>query len=176
MDDLDDLLTPKPPPELPGLRDAVLGDAARVQRRRRWVVRGRRIAVLAACYTAGLMTAWHWPQAQLPPRPTVVEREPPPPPEPANPPPDADPYRNDPPERLERWAFISSGEKRVGLYRRAGDGFLRRDDVAAALRCYRRALDGGTAADLAIRADTDTWLLMSLKVARQKEKPDAHVN
>jgi hypothetical protein len=87
-----------------------------------------------------------------------------------------DPYRNDSPERLERWAFLAGGEKRVALYRRAGDGFLDRGDVQGALRCYRRALDGGTAADLAIEAEKDSWLLMSLKMSRQKEKPDARVN
>src|SRR5438093_1124580 len=156
MDDLDDLLTPKPPPaEPPGLRAAVVRDAARVQRRRRWVVRGRRVAVLAVCYAAGLASMWYWSRDRGPPRPVVVERVPAPEPAPAAPPADVDPYRNDPPDRLEKWAFLQSGEKRVELYRRAGDGYLLRDDVQAALRCYRRALDGGSAADLAIRADKD---------------------
>ncbi len=181
MDDFDDLLTPKPPPpEPPALRAAVLHDAARVQRRRRWLVLSRRVAVLAAVYAAGLATMWYWSRDREPPRPQVVERERPPAPEPPAPPPtpptESDPYRHDPPERLEQWAFIATGEKRAELYRRAGDGYLRRDDVQSALRCYRRALDGGTPADLAIRADTDTWLLMSLKMARLKERSDARVN
>jgi len=85
--------------------------------------------------------------------------------------------RFDPPERLEKRAFLAAtGEKRVDLYRQAGDGFLLRDDVSSALRCYRKALDGGSAADLAIHSDRDTWLYMSLKVARQKEKTDARTN
>jgi hypothetical protein len=88
----------------------------------------------------------------------------------------ADPYRCDPPERIEKWAFLQSGEKRIELYRRAGDGYLVRDDVQAALRCYRRALDGATPADLAIRTDSDSWLWMSLKLARKRETADARVN
>jgi hypothetical protein len=178
MDDLDDLLMAKQLPAEPtGLREAVASDAARVQRRRRWVVRGRRVAILAACYAAGLASMWYWSRERESVH-LVVESGPQP--EPSAPAPaespGLDPYRNDPPERLEKWAFVQSGEKRVELYRRAGDGYLRRDDVDAALRCYRKALDLGSAADLAIRADTDTWLLMSLKVSRQREKADARIN
>jgi hypothetical protein len=179
MDNLDDLLTPGPlPPESTDLRAAVSSDAARVLRRRRWLVRGRRAALLAACYAAGLATMAYWARDRHPRRPEIVEREPFPPPAPVPPasPAAVDPYRNDPPERLERWAFLAAGEKRVALYRRAGDSYLDRNDVQGALRCYRRTLDGGTAADLAIEADKDSWLLMSLKMSRQKEKPDARVN
>jgi hypothetical protein len=175
MDEIDDLLNPKPPPAEPaGLRDAAFRVAGRIQRRRRWLIRGRRVAVLAVCYTAGLVSMWwYWSSTREPlPALTIVER----PQEPSAPPAVVDPYRNDPPERLEKWAFLQTAEKRVELYRRAGDGYLARDDVEAALRCYRRALDGGSAADLAIRADSDSWLLMSLKMARTKERHDGRVN
>ena len=141
----------------------------RVLRRRRWVVRGRRAGALVACYAAGLASMWYWSAPRLPAPYQVVSLPP-------APPGLIDPFRNDPPERLEKWAFLQSGEKRVELYRRAGDAYLGRDDVRAALRCYRRALDGGRAVDLAIRAESDSWLLMSLKMARQKEKADARVN
>lgn len=175
MDDWDDLLTPTPrPAEPPAVGTALWADARRVQRRRRWLVRGRRVVVVAVCYAAGLATMRLWSGGSEPPPPVVVQREPPP--APAVAPPDVDPYRNDPPERIERWAFVQSGPKRTALYRRAGDEYLRRDDVDAALRCYRKALDGGSPADLVIRADKDSWLLMSLKMARQKERPDARVN
>jgi hypothetical protein len=87
---------------------------------------------------------------------------------------DADPYRNDPPQVIERWAALAEGRRRVELYRRAGDLYYERfGDHAAAIRCYRKALDGGTDADLTVQADKDNWLLMSLKVARLKEKRDA---
>jgi hypothetical protein len=176
MDDLDELLLPKPPPAEPSaVHDAVMADARRVQRRRCWLVRARRVVIAAVCYVGGLATVWSWSGRHESPPPAVVERDTTPDP-PAAPTPAVDPYRNDPPERIERWAFIQSGPKRAGLYRRAGDEYLRRDDVDSALRCYRTALDGGSPADLAVRADEDTWLLMSLKVARQKERPDARVN
>jgi hypothetical protein len=177
MDDIDELLaaTP-PPPERPTARETVIGDAARIQRRRRWFVRGRRATVLAVAYAAGGASLWIWSYRVTPrPAPEIADRTPRVD-TPAERPASADPYGNDPPDRLEKWAFLQTGEKRADLYRRAGDGYLLRDDVRAALRCYRHALDGGTAADLAIRADQDTWLLMSLKMARSKEKADARVN
>ncbi len=174
MDELDDLLTPRPLPSEPmGMRDVLHGDAARVQRRRRWAIRGRRVAVLACFYAAGLASMQYCrtdderPPAEVvvvPPAvvPTSTEA--------------IDPYRHDPPERLEKWAFLQAGEKRTELYRRAGDGYLGREDVEAALRCYRKALDGGSAADLAVRADSDSWLLMSLKMAKKKERLNARTN
>ena len=172
MDDVDDLLCAKTPPAAPPeLRETVCRDAARVQRRRRWLIRGRRIVVLAAFYAAGGASMWflHLPRHQ--PQPDIVRRSPEP-----DTPRVVDPYRNDPPERLEKWAFLQSGQKRVALYRRAGNAYLDCGDVQGALRCYRRALDGGTAADLAIQADSDSWLLMSLKVARKQEIADARAN
>jgi hypothetical protein len=182
MDDLDELLTPGPvPPEPPGLRATVERAATGVLRRRRWLGRARWAAALAGCYAAGLATMWLWSETRRPPQREVVEQPPAPEsvsPSPAPPAPlvETDPYHADPPERLERWAFLAHGAKRVDLYRRAGDGYLARDDVSAALRCYRRALDGASLSDLVIRADKDTWLLMSLKMSRQKEKLDARVN
>jgi hypothetical protein len=174
MDEIDDLLTPKRlPAEPPDLRVTIEHAAAGVQRRRRWLIRGRKMAILAACFLAGAATMKYW-LASESPQPIMVERSPTP--EPEETPPPADPYRNDPPERLEKWAFVQSGGKRADLYRRAGDGYLLREDVENAVRCYRRALDTGSAADLVIRADRDTWLLMSLKVARQKERSDARVD
>jgi hypothetical protein len=183
MDDLDDLLTPGTvPPETPGLRAAIERDTRRVLGRRRWLGRAKRVSLLAACYAAGLASMWLWSQVRRPPQPEFVQRPSDPPtkdvpsPQPSPPTEEADPYHSDSPDKLERWAFHASGDKRVDLYRRAGDGYLERNDLPAALRCYRRALDGSSAADLAIHADKDTWLLMSLKRSRQKEKPDARVN
>jgi hypothetical protein len=174
MDDLDALLAPDAlPPEPPGLREAVERESGRVLRRRRLLRRTRWAGALAACYAAGLATMWLFSQAVRLPQPEVVEHVP------RNtvaPPNEVDPYRSGPPDLLERWALQASGERRVDLYRRAGDGFLEREDVLAALRCYRQALDGASASDLAIRADTDTWLLMSLKMSRHKENPDARIN
>jgi hypothetical protein len=46
--------------------------------------------------------------------------------------------------------------------------------MQAALRCYRNALDAAPE-DLDVDA-TDTWLLMSLKEARSKERRDGKTN
>jgi hypothetical protein len=60
------------------------------------------------------------------------------------------------------------------LYRRAADRYLEEEgDVGSAVRCYGRALDEGGGRDLAI-APGDSWLLMVIKNARQKEKDDAN--
>ena len=72
------------------------------------------------------------------------------------------------PRRLERWAANARGEKQRNLYRRAGDGFLKSGDEVAAVRCYRKALDGGSPNELAVNTE-DTWMMMFLKIARHKE-------
>src|SRR6476646_10063552 len=108
MGDFDQLLTPRPvPPEPAALREAVTADAARVQRRRRWLVRGRRFAVVAATYAAGLASMDYWSASRQPIPPAVAGLQTPPEP-PVVIPSDVDPYRNDPPERIERWAFVQS--------------------------------------------------------------------
>jgi hypothetical protein len=60
-------------------------------------------------------------------------------------------------------------EESSRLFREAGDRFLREEqDYQAALRCYRNFLDEAADTELAA-ADSDTWLLTSLKNARRKE-------
>jgi hypothetical protein len=54
-------------------------------------------------------------------------------------------------------------------FREAGDLYLRDfADYRSALRCYRNFLDTAGAADLAVNSE-DTWLLTSLKRAREQE-------
>ena len=54
-------------------------------------------------------------------------------------------------------------------FRQAGDRYLREfADYRAALRCYRNFLDEADPADRAVAPD-DTWLLTSLKRAREQE-------
>ena len=172
MEELDELLTPtSPPAEPPTLRDAITRGVVRIQRQRRWLRRGQNVVILAACYAAGMATMWYLFPERPESKPEIVDRR-------ADPPPPrvVDPYRNDSPQQMEKWAFAQTGAKRIELYRRAGDAYLGREDVQSALRCYRRALDSGSVADLAIQADSDSWLLMSLKMARKKERSDAHIN
>src|SRR5262249_43943741 len=48
--------------------------------------------------------------------------------------------------------------------RRAGDRQLQyQNDIAAAARTYRRALESATAAQRSVSPDQDTWLLMAMK-------------
>jgi hypothetical protein len=71
------------------------------------------------------------------------------------------------------WQAIDNSGTRAELFRQAGDGYLTEfGDVESALRCYRNALAFGSAADAAIRPD-DSWLMISLKRAKYKEKHDA---
>ena len=64
----------------------------------------------------------------------------------------------------------SAGEGRGGpAVPQAGDRYLRDyADYRAALRCYRNFLDEADPADRAVSTD-DTWLLTSLKRAREQE-------
>lgn len=178
MNELDDLLTPAPlSPEPPGRREELWRQTTGTQRRRRWACRARIVLVLAAVYGAGAATvalrSRRVPEQEV----ASVPRRDEAPFDNQRPPADTknDPYRNDPPQVIERLAALADGRRRVELYRRAGDLYCERlGDHAAAIRCYRHALDGGTAADLVVKADEDNWLLMSLKVARLKERRDVH--
>jgi hypothetical protein len=68
------------------------------------------------------------------------------------------------------WKAIDSPQPRPDLYRQAGDRYLDDEgDPESALRCYSQALDAGSAADRAV-ASEDSWLLMAIKNARQKEQ------
>lgn len=60
-------------------------------------------------------------------------------------------------------------EESSRLFREAGNRFLTEEqNYQAAMRCYRNFLDEAGEADLAA-AESDTWLLTSLKNARKKE-------
>jgi hypothetical protein len=71
---------------------------------------------------------------------------------------------------LERLAELADRRSQAALFRRAGDRYLEAEgNVASALRCYRLALDLASESELAV-APEDTWLLIALKDARQKER------
>jgi hypothetical protein len=75
---------------------------------------------------------------------------------------------------IERFGETSSPGQRSAFYRRAGDRFLLDEaDPQDALRCYTQALDDGSEADLQVSAE-DSWLLMALKIDRNKEKKNAN--
>lgn len=156
----------------PRLRQSVLDTTSDILRRRR---RWRRLAwtaALAGCFLAGMATTavWHQPPrsrelphapqlqddpatfaapASAPEVPTLVELE---------------------------WRAFDSHDNRAALFFEVGQRYFEDEqDLTAALRCYRQALDAAPPEDLAIRPG-DNWLVMALKEARQKEKNDADIN
>jgi hypothetical protein len=157
-----------PPPATDRLREALWRRLRRRLRRGRWWKRAAVAAALAACYAAGFGTARLATEPAPEPRPTAtgglkqlklpIEALQPP----ASP--------------LEReWQALDSPEPRPDAYREAGDRYVAEaGDYQSAVRCYRQALDVGSERDLAIKPD-DSWLLMVLKDARQKEKGDANL-
>ena len=68
---------------------------------------------------------------------------------------------------------MADGDKRVTLFRRAGDLHLNNGDQLAAIRCYRSALKSAQPDDLIVQPDKDSWLLMTMKFDRQKEMKNA---
>jgi hypothetical protein len=171
-DPLDDLLVPPPAAAEPLRRRVWEQTVALLRRRRR-----RRLAVAAACFaaSAAVLLSWWWATT---PRPAL---DPSIPPEgritagsflkPLSPsfhfPPDP------PPSALaEEWQAFDSTAGRAERYRKAGDRYLTEDaDPASAVRCYGAALDAGGEADRAV-SPGDSWLLMVIKDAREKEKTD----
>jgi hypothetical protein len=155
-----------PPPPDERLRRAVWRRVQARLRRRRWWKRAAVAAALAACYLVGFGTA-------------RLGTEPPPPTgagpgkssgvAPAVTPPTPSPL-------VLEWQALDSLEPRPDLALQAGDRYAAEEgDYQSALRCYRGALDSGSDKDLAIDPK-DSWLLMVLKNARQKEKRYANAH
>lgn len=167
MDEWDVLLTP-PRDESSGCREATWVRTRGVLRRRRWLRQAWRGAAGLACFTAGALAAWAVIIGRSDQRVTVevAHREP------EVRPAAADPHIGDSPRSLERWAAMADKDKQPAMYRRAGDGYLERGDEVAALRCYHRALSNSKPADLVVRPEQDSWMLMSLKFARLREAVD----
>jgi hypothetical protein len=155
MSDPCDLLTPAPSAaDDPTRREELLHRTLGVLRRRRRLRRAAWAAALAACYAAGVLTA-HWLRPAPQPAPEMVRTEPQPAPPKVDPPPpvpDPDPTRT--------------------LVRAADNLLVEKADPLSALRCYTKALDQGGADALTVSAN-DTYLMMAIKDARQKEKRDA---
>jgi hypothetical protein len=161
-DPLDELLRPLAPPRASEHFKAELWE--RTCRVLRWRRRRRRMvwaAVLAGCYFAGVTT----PRV----RPLWTKR------------PDTAHQVKPAPEQTKEsdralaleWQAFDSKERRPDLYREAGDKYLKNEsDPESALRCYGAALDSGDDTIRAVSPD-DSWLLMAIKDARQREKRHA---
>jgi hypothetical protein len=163
----DDLLTPRPVAANDALRVKLLdrtGRRVRFAGRVRLAARG---AVCLLCFAAGLGVAWWQPVAESQSVSVVVRRAPVVEVQGSTP---AVVERVPSPAELELEAeksLVKSESAR--RFREAGDRYLRDyADYRAALRCYRNFLDEAEAEQLRIAPD-DTWLLTSLKRAREQE-------
>jgi hypothetical protein len=173
-DPLDKLLRPDLPASSPPVwKDALL---ARTTRTLRWRRRGRRlgfVAALAACYVAGIFS-----MRLLQPAPAVErqtdyvyvtvepKRET-----------HVTPVPEQPVSALTlEWQAVDDPEHAPELNRRAGDRyFADENDLASAVRCYKRFLSACPDKELEI-APQDNWLLVTLKNARLEEKQHAKNN
>jgi hypothetical protein len=148
--------------------------------------RVRRLTTLAGVYVAGWLSAWLWlgwhptptpapapapASAQPPAAPAVnVVPQPLPPAGPSSPLQQGDPLAGLPADEIELLAEQARERAEfVRLFAKAGDRYLAVGDHVAALRCYRNALERMTNAELAVTS-TDSWLLMSLKLALVQER------
>jgi hypothetical protein len=174
---LDDFLSSaQPRSQARALREEVLAKTTRVVRRRRAARRLVLAGSLAAAVVLGAAIGWVCrpaPQEQVP---QLVEKKAPIPPREEAPPPLKQPVPDDivevvlSPALAKEWqAFDAPPAQRVPLLFEAGDRYVADDqDFASALRCYRQALDLGGEDTLEVRP-TDNWLVMALKIDRQKE-------
>jgi hypothetical protein len=175
-DPIDDLLRPSAPALDDPLRPALLLQTTRLLRRRRRLKRLAFVAVMAACYAAGVMTMRFWmaaggaekqiaekPLQETPRTPNRVKKLPKK--EKQGVP---SPGGQESALALE-WRAIDNPKNRFQLYRRAGDLYLQDNDVPSALRCYRGALEAAPARARIFSAQ-DNWLFMIAKQERQKEQ------
>ncbi|HVK10105.1 MAG TPA: hypothetical protein VM597_15155 [Gemmataceae bacterium] len=161
----DDLLTPHEVPPPPGFREGLADRTARLVRTRARFRAAGRLVLPVVGFLAGLGVAWIQPTPGPRVEYVTVEVEVPipvavPPPSPPS------------PAELElRAEQLTVKAESARVYREAGDRYLREwADHRAALRCYRNFLDMAGPGDLAA-AREDTWLLTSLKNARESENP-----
>jgi hypothetical protein len=168
-DPLEELLAPPAPGDPAGLRDWLRERTTRLLRRRRRLRLLARAAALAACFAAGLVAMY-----ALVPRPPALPRQEDTPRAEAPAPPPPEPAPAAAPALALEWRAFDTPDRGAELYRQAGDRYLRDEaDPAAALRCYGNALGAAPAAGLTI-SDQDSWLLMAIKDARQRERHDAN--
>ena len=163
----DELLTPKATAN-EALKTDLLDRTARRVRARLWRRRAVQGGVCLACFGLGYATTLLRP----PMVPEVVYVSVPTLPAPVTDAPSLpkDEPRPMSPADLELLAEQASEKAEAARrFREAGDRYLRDyADYRAALRCYRNFLDDADAVDRVVSPE-DTWLLTSLKRAREQE-------
>jgi len=142
------------PPASQALRDVVLSSTTRTIRNRRRMRRVGMAAALMACYLGGVATMSLWPADRS--AGGLAENV-------QN---DAQPELRRP-MRLEDDLIATPPAVRLTQYERfcrTGDEQLEKhDDIQAAIRSYKKALQLASADQRSIAPDHDTWLMMALK-------------
>lgn len=160
--------------ERPGLRSEILQRTQSVLRRRRMLRRAGYALALAGCYVAGILT-----MSLATPAPAVVQRDRPAPShtEPVVPAPAPEKVARAserPAGANKRPAVATVRQTRFEKLRKAADrALLEQGDMMAAVKLYKKALDVAKPEELAISAERDNWLLISLKEARLQERQNA---
>jgi hypothetical protein len=164
-DPLDALLAPPSlPPNADVLRRKVFARTQQFFRRRLLARRFALAAALLVSFAAGLLAMRTVKRpAPVPELPTqIAHKDSPRLEERPSPAPEA-------PALAQEWQAFDSEDHRGELYKQVGDRYMTEEsDLQSALRCYGNALDNGTERDRTISTQ-DTWLLMAIKDARQKE-------
>ena len=170
----DDLLTPKPTVPNAGLKAELLARTERRVRLAVWQRRGVRAVACFACFALGWATTYLRPALE----PATVYIEVPAPAAggltpvadaPGSPAPAPLVQVRTPPELELEAEQIAVKAEAARRFREAGDRYLLDwSDFRGALRCYRNFLDEADPADKSVAAH-DTWLLASLKRAREQE-------
>jgi hypothetical protein len=136
------------------LRDSVLSSTTRTIRSRRRIRRAGLAAALMACYLGGVATMSLWPANR-----SAAELA-------KTSPSDAQPGVRKA-MRLEDDLVATPPAARLTQYERlcrTGDEQLQKhDDIQAAIRSYKKALQLASADQRSIAPDHDTWLMMALK-------------
>lgn len=152
---LESLLAPPSPAPPPS---AVFERTRSELRKQRRLRRLRGAAILLGCYAAGLFTMMFCvPPTPVPQDPVSAPRQVRPPSEPVS-----NPSAIELEWRAVEWEAVA------GVYREAGDAYLRETDPGNAARCYGHALNSGGPDALAVDV-ADSWLLIAIKHARKHE-------
>jgi len=165
--ELDDLLKLEGPRITTGISERIEKQTTRVVRLRAWRRRAWTVFAMAGCFGLGIAVAG------------LLRREPARAiegsslialPTPA-------PIRSLTPHELELQAEQAGDAERARIYLVAGRRYAAdRGDWESAMRCYRHALDAAPGEVERIDPQSDDWLLIALKIERQKEKENAISN
>ena len=165
FDNLDNLLKPRPGPNLP---DEVFEQTTRTLRRRAQSRRALKYAGLAGLLMGSFALGWLVKPSTI--NPVAIQNEgkeesasPTPQPAVLN---DTPSYATLTPDQLEQKAELSDDPKVVArFYKLAGDAYLARNRYDEALRCY--TLHISASKDTVLHRD-DSWLLCSVKSTHNK--------